>query len=955
MATLTGKQYKTLYNALQGAFDYDKLQRLLRFELDQSLDQIASKYENMENVLFNVIGWAERQGRIAELIAAVKEARPQHQAIQALPTTFGTTSASDPLLAYHKQIVTLLSGDRYQIDRRFVRLTLLLDQGEDAHGGRWMPDPQRRKYDDLRLLLSEIDEHTLVLLGRPGSGKTTLLRRLQLEYAWDALEDPDKPIPFFISLNGFRSEQAETPLSWLQTQWQIRHPHLPPLADLFYAGRLLLLLDGLNEMPHRDRDDYRARIGRWQTFLRETHHHNNTVIFTCRSLDYSAALNSDFAPVRQVDVNDLTPAQMEAYLVLHLGAERGQSVWQTLAADTHLRTLFAAPFFLRLLADQVAATGSMPTGQTGLLTNFVRHTLRREIERNQRLFQPNALLSGNDIHQVVNALWPTATTLPEDGVLLPKLAALAYGMQAGRVVTAGGQVKVPEVASRELVGHERAADIITAGIQLNVLDKEVATREIAFYHQLLQEYFAARVVAAQFEPQRVATAWHVDAVQPTLEETVAGLALGDPLPPLPTTGWEETVVLATALTADPNRWVEAVSAVNLPVAARCMLAPEVQVDPALRTRIQTELLARIGDEQADLRARIAAAQALGELGDPRFERRTGVHGAYLWPPFVAVQGGDYVIGDDDGRYEAEKPAHTVTLEPFALAAFPVTNAEYALFIEAGGYEDERWWQTAAARAWVSGEMDKTAQKHHYWKRLINPLKQMTEKAIRKLPNVTPQQMDLWLWFWHTSEAEIDAQLDQWFPASRPQRHPEYWEDNRFNHPAHPVVGISWFEAHAYCAWLAAQSGESVGLPNEAQWEAAARGARVGADSHLPTGRPYGFEGAYDNSRCNTFETHIHGTTPIGVFPAGKTPEGIYDLSGNVWEWTSSHYKPYPYSASDGREDAEDGNALRTLLGGSWFDGQDACRAAYRYWYAPYRRYSAVGFRLAVRNCPPQGR
>ena len=109
------------------------------------------------------------------------------------------------------------------------------------------------------------------------------------------------------------------------------------------------------------------------------------------------------------------------------------------------------------------------------------------------------------------------------------------------------------------------------------------------------------------------------------------------------------------------------------------------------------------DREADLRARIEAGLRLGELGDPRFERRSGPHGDYLMPPLILIEAGEYPVGDDESDQENEKPAHRVSLTAFEIGQFPVTNAEFALFLRAGGYGDDRWWDTPAAKAWRSGE------------------------------------------------------------------------------------------------------------------------------------------------------------------------------------------------------------------------------------------------------------
>ena len=181
-----------------------------------------------------------------------------------------------------------------------------------------------------------------------------------------------------------------------------------------------------------------------------------------------------------------------------------------------------------------------------------------------------------------------------------------------------------------------------------------------------------------------------------------------------------------------------------------------------------------------------------------------------------------------------------------------------------------------------------------------------------------------------------------FPTGKVMTQPAFWNDSRFNHPAQPVVGVSWFEARAYCAWLAAQTGDHYHLPTEVEWEAAARGQ---------TGRVYAYGNDFAIARCSTFETHIRRTTPVGVFPGGLTPEDIADLSGNVWEWTTSQYRPYPYDVVDGREGLDDAAARRVLRGGSWSFDASSARAADRNYDVPGYRYYAIGFRVVVRRPP----
>ena len=131
---------------------------------------------------------------------------------------------------------------------------------------------------------------------------------------------------------------------------------------------------------------------------------------------------------------------------------------------------------------------------------------------------------------------------------------------------------------------------------------------------------------------------------------------------------------------------------------------------------------------------------------------------------------------------------------------------------------------------------------------------------------------------------------------------------------------------------------------EAEWEAAARG--------LP-GRRYAFGDNFDPAYCNTFETHIRSTTPVGVFPGGETPEGLVDMTGNIWDWTSSYYMDYPYNAADGREEPVSPGARRVVRGGSWLGDLVLARATFRGGDDPGYRYDGLGLRVA-RSSPGLG-
>ena len=389
------------------------------------------------------------------------------------------------------------------------------------------------------------------------------------------------------------------------------------------------------------------------------------------------------------------------------------------------------------------------------------------------------------------------------------------------------------------------------------------------------------------------------------------------------------------MTWNPDVFITALLETNLPLAGRCAAQPDVVITPTLRSSLQQALLERTRNSRADLRARITAGLALGELGDPRFKRRQGPEGAYLLPPLVEIPGGHYTLGSNNGLYDDETPVHTVELQTFAIGQFPVTNAEWKCFMGAGGYENERWWDTAAAQAWRRGESTAEGPKQEwqefrqYFQQHFNEIRDWQQQE-----RITSREADQWEQIAHMTDAEFEALLNDWYPPGR-QTQPAYWNDDAFNNSAQPVVGICWYEARAYCAWLSAQTGQTFRLPTEAEWEAAARGKG---------GRRYAYGDKFDASCCNTFEGHIRRTTPIEIFPGGETPEGLVDMTGNVWEWTGSLYQPYLYDPADGREET-DASGCRVARGGAWLDSRGVARAAFRLRPLPGSRGPALGLRV----------
>ena len=238
------------------------------------------------------------------------------------------------------------------------------------------------------------------------------------------------------------------------------------------------------------------------------------------------------------------------------------------------------------------------------------------------------------------------------------------------------------------------------------------------------------------------------------------------------------------------------------------------------------------------------------------------------PDMVRIAGGVFTMGRDGGNAD-EQPAHDVTLGPFLLDRVPVTNAEFAAFLNAMG-----------------GTKNAGGQN---------------------------------LFDWDDDDARVHKVEGR------------YRADKGFKF--HPAVEASWPGARYYCRWRGKR------LPTEAEWERAARG--TGA-------RPYPWgDQPPDQSRAR-YGSGWGQTVAVGSLPRGATPERVMNMAGNVHEWVSSLYKPYPYGAKDGREQP-DATGERVTRGGAADTGAETLGTTWRGAKVsrnPLSGHHNIGFRCA---------
>ena len=270
-----------------------------------------------------------------------------------------------------------------------------------------------------------------------------------------------------------------------------------------------------------------------------------------------------------------------------------------------------------------------------------------------------------------------------------------------------------------------------------------------------------------------------------------------------------------------------------------------------------------------------------EKAKPETRRSAGIVLSRLgWLPqdlddFVAIPAGKFLYGDE--KEEKEIPYQ------YWVAKYPVTNLQFARFMKDGGYDQEKWW-SKDGWAWRTGKYD-TKAKDGFEKDII-------------------------------SRRSVDERAQ-----------PYYWDNVSYRNLLQPVVGVTWFESQAYCKWMNEQTlnitppkNYLVRLPTEQEWEYAARGT---------DGREYPWEGEFDKKYANV---DSRGTSAVTTFPSGKSPFGVHDMSGNVWEWSADWYEKGKYSS---------------LRGGSWANDHRNARCASRDRYLPDNFNNNIGFRLVV--------
>ncbi len=872
-----------------------------------------------------------------------------------------------PLSAFHPRYASPAERPRLTLRQVYVPLEAIMPLRAEGQKRRIDPLALAEREEPQRVpALRALAEHPkAVLLGDPGSGKTTFVNHLTLCLAMAELE-PDQPwlrrlegwspgwlLPVRIVLREFAAQAvpATAAEGYAGMLWEFIEGELRKhgLAEFFPALRTtlleeggLLLLDGLDEVPeagHR-----RERVREAIQDLARTARRCRFLV-TCRTYAYQDPRGwlEDF---RAYPLAPFSPVQVERFIDRWYEAVAPQEQLSSEVAaaraallkaavdperSPYLAELAARPLLLTLMTDLHTSQGTLPEDRADLYERCVDLLLdywqQRKVARDPQgnLVVEVGLLDalGLEKDQLKRTLYRLAFEAHERQGQSPERGPRTANIQESELE----QVLKPAVGSDERFQtalryiRDRAGLLLWRG-----------ERVYTFPHRSFQEYLAAchlgtmgdyleetaRRVRADVEWWREVFLLEVGRAREHLGLAVALVHALCPADPedvaRPTaTDWQAAALAGQAL-------VE----LRLPrqIAEKRRQGEDVGLFQAELNHVRDWLAALLEAGALPVAERAAAGDTLARLGDPRPGvglsplPRAGVGAGLPDILWCHVPAGPFVMGSDEKQdpyaWEDEMPQHEQPLPyDYFISRYPVTNAQYAAFVQDGGYANPDYWTEAG-------------------------------------------------WQWRESNH-----------VTGPGTY-----GGAFDLPNHPVVGVSWYEAVAFCRWLTEKlrvtgyelrvKGEDgsaevwdfgsgryeVRLPTEAEWEKAARGTdgQLYPWSHtLPSGADQEVA-----TRCNMTDTGLGTTSAVGLFPAGASPYGCLDMSGNVWEWCLTkwvdNYKGYEERMESLQE--LEGDALRVWRGGGFGNHQWLVRCAVRLGDLPLNRIRNYGFRVVGASGSP---
>ncbi len=503
----------------------------------------------------------------------------------------------------------------------------------------WHIEGQEIKRVRLNSLEEGIDQFScIILLGDPGSGKTTALNNVAHHFANEYLAVGGKgntqqlPLPLRLSEFGPDTTLEEFIInSWggaVQTSQRRAKALAVNLYGYLQAGRLLILFDALNEMPAKG---YNKRVQDLRHFIDQWSAEGNRFLVTCRVLDYDKELEGlqrvEVQPFNEtqiktfiqknltwkfrrrannlIEAKKLDPAQRGAF-VKHNRVKYGQRLWATLTrsnqANRRMMEMGRNPFLLDMMVSEfMASGGKLSDNRSELMQNFTK-TLWQEAET-----------------KTPPEEWLAASVQRES------LSVTAFEMQvrsgSGTAVETGlVKTVMPQQVQTDPNYPPRPApadQILRLAVSASLIQMPQNKSSVRFYHQLLQEYFAARHLLKQ-KPTSLTERWQWDWFE-TEKPWVRPKGNYDPVPPPETTGWEETTILAAGLMpTNDDHLIRALIANNPVLAGRCLHEGQAKVNKETHQAVVDALLETISNSQGSLASPNSGRGGVGSSGRPAF-------------------------------------------------------------------------------------------------------------------------------------------------------------------------------------------------------------------------------------------------------------------------------------------------------------------------------------------------
>lgn len=788
------------------------------------------------------------------------------------------------------------------------------------------------------------DSMRLAIIGAAGSGKSTLLQWAGLAFTRALLKKPltdeqkefvnvlgGKPlVPFLIPLRAYSaycernkcSRSSKTLLAFMTEYFSDHHASLDLDVDFFKAHLqkgCLLMLDGLDEVNPEDRSAVRSAV---EELLAEFDNPNLRCLLASRPSAIQVA--EQMQGFKSCEVQRLTSEQRDRLIELWYHA--------VLADDPREARRKAADLSSRI-EDSDPRVQDLATTPLMVTIFAMVHYSRDELPKQRAKLYEDA----------VEVLLTEVPYKGEEAKELKKWGGMDWDVRRDRIARIAFELRergrdwmlendlVDLIWNRfgtvEAEARRACVRFLRETAERGGLLEAMDDRYGFYTHATFQEYLAGRYLAEEY-PQEELPRFLQEHIKNDLWDEALRLAVGY----LAIKGEEKAnrfVMQITDSGTDEEAKARALYVAGLALA-------DVPQDRRLPDTVNT-LIPQITDlltanpPRAGIRARFNLGLALGSLGDPRLKP--------LEPECVPVPAGIFRMGtnEKDKRilkeqgaqsWDNEEPAHQVYVSEFSIGKYLVTNLEFAAFYDAKGYENQNYWSKDGWN-WRTGKWE-------------SDLSFISDEKLRN-------------------------QYKEWL-ALRPvelRDQPFFWEDPQWNAPNLPVVGVSWFEAEAYCNWLSRVTDKSYRLPTEAEWEKAARWHPFHpiAPSEAPAepkrgegeSRLWSWGNAWNGDLCNNSDENtvekLNRTSPVGMYPDGASPCGALDMMGNVWEWCYDWYDDGIYGKRM-EEEVRDphGSAsgvARVTRGGSWVDDRYDARCAVRNRDCPVSFFNSLGFRVLL--------